>query len=246
MAQETNKGVLWTVVVGVILAIILLGGFMVVNSKVNQATADAKAQATALDTKVNTAINNIPTAADLAALVPPTPTAAEIAALIPAAAASNDDYTYVGGDWTVNGQYVVGYYGPNSNNYVCGYDMRTINANMIMTKLQEFNRIRLFDAIKVQAEVDTRYDINWVALDEIGTVLTNYAPERCRLDGRIVQVPMTIKVNYKPNGGSDAYTKEFLVHAEVYDILEGNPGNLAYAKVRVISIEKVPTNYVIP
>jgi hypothetical protein len=112
--------------------------------------------------------------------------------------------------------------------------------------LQEFNRIRLFDAIKDEANIDTRYDINWVALDEIGTVKTNYAPERCVVDGRVVQVPMTIKVNFKPNGGSDAYTKEFLVSAEVYDILEGSPGNLAYAKIRINSIVRVATNYVLP
>jgi hypothetical protein len=83
MQKETNV-VVWTVVVGVILACILLGGFYVINGKVN----DASAKVGAIDTKVNTAVTDLKTAATNLANTPASnvnvdvPTAKEIAAEI--------------------------------------------------------------------------------------------------------------------------------------------------------------------
>jgi hypothetical protein len=77
MAQESNKAVIWTVVVGVILAIILLGGFMVINGKVNDASnsaAKAAADANTMKNTVNNAVANIPTADEIASkIVVPAP-----------------------------------------------------------------------------------------------------------------------------------------------------------------------------
>jgi hypothetical protein len=82
MAQESNKSVIWTVVVGVVLALILLGGFAMVNSNVKDANDKADAAVTAANgakASVDNAVNAI---ANLPAASINVPTAAEIAAEI--------------------------------------------------------------------------------------------------------------------------------------------------------------------
>jgi len=82
MAQENNKVIVWVAVVGVVLALILIGGLMVVNSNVKdaQAKADAaKASADEAKAGVNNAVNalsnipaatiNVPTAEEIAAAI---------------------------------------------------------------------------------------------------------------------------------------------------------------------------------
>jgi hypothetical protein len=93
MAQETNKTVMWVIVVGAVLAIMLLGGFYIINQKASDAAssaadtaksaAAANAAAAALNAKVDGAIASIPTAAQIASQI-----------VIPAATPSTTTVSY--------------------------------------------------------------------------------------------------------------------------------------------------------
>lgn len=228
MAQESNKTVIWVGVTALVIVLIMLGGFYFINANVKEANAKADAaKASADETKatVNGAVSAIQTALSTA------PSATIV---------DDEDVISMGtsGVWTINGQYVVEY-----DDTCNGYNVRNSMSNFVLWKVTQYNNKMLFNAIGSEAGIDAREDILSVSIDEVGTVKTNYDPARCAVDGRVVTVPMTIKVTFEKDGSSVAYTKEYLVNAEVYDIDENF---VSAAKVRINSIQRVATNYVIP
>lgn len=220
MAQESNKNVMWTIGIGVVLALILLGGFMVVNSNVKDATAKADT----LDTKLNTAITSVNTA--IAGIQVPEAPAVDTDAIDALCEATDG----CNGWWDVDDNF-----------------LQNAAFNVVFNELTEDNNKDLYKAIKDDVKIDDNQDINNVDIYRKGDVKVNQKRWEVIIDATddtVVSVDMVLEVEFYEDGSDTLKTKYFRVQATLSDIkdsgITGNPD------VNIISIDKVSRDFVLP